>query len=48
MGQLRCGADCIDPQTDNNHCGRCDNACTAILPPQTCRAGACSPLLPLP
>jgi hypothetical protein len=48
MGQIRCGDGCTDPQTDNNNCGACDNNCSLLLPPQTCRAGMCAPLLPVP
>lgn len=36
---LRCGASCINDQTDNNHCGGCDRRCAAG---STCRAGVCS------
>ncbi|MCB9664478.1 MAG: hypothetical protein H6732_10205 [Alphaproteobacteria bacterium] len=35
-GCTDCGSDCVDVQTDANHCGRCDNQ----LPPNaTCLAG---------
>jgi hypothetical protein len=26
-GELSCGADCVDPDTDRSHCGGCDLAC---------------------
>jgi hypothetical protein len=37
--QLACSNTCIDPMTDNAHCGTCDNACQAIG--STCMAGHC-------
>ena len=33
-----CGTDCIDLQTNTNHCGRCDNVCAAD---SECCDGAC-------
>lgn len=38
-GHLRCGQECIDPNTDHRHCGACDNACSGGL----CKAGNCTP-----
>ncbi|MEZ4409824.1 MAG: hypothetical protein R3A52_25630 [Polyangiales bacterium] len=41
-GQVECGGACVDPQTDNNHCGACGTVCTA--PPHaraTCAAARC-------
>jgi hypothetical protein len=35
--QTACGATCVDLQSDPNHCGRCDRACSAAL----CCSGAC-------
>ncbi len=34
-----CGRICPDLNSDNNHCGACDNACSA---PEVCRFGSCS------
>jgi streptogramin lyase len=34
-----CGGDCVNPNTDDNHCGRCDNACVGSA---TCESGACA------
>lgn len=38
MGMV-CGGSCIDPQTDNNHCGMCDNKCVGQ---QECIDGVCA------
>jgi hypothetical protein len=38
-GQLRCGADCIDPLTDTRNCGGCGNACGAS---EVCSGGVCA------
>src|SRR5205085_2391199 len=35
----KCGASCIDTQTDNQNCGACDKICTGGT---TCVAGACT------
>ena len=32
-----CGSDCVDLQTDSNHCGECDEGCSG----DPCGAGAC-------
>lgn len=37
-GQLRCGKECVDPQTDPQHCGRCSLACTGG---NACQKGVC-------
>ena len=34
----RCGCDCVDLDTDREHCGQCDNACAAD---EICTAGEC-------
>ncbi|MCK6511982.1 hypothetical protein L6R29_18730 [Myxococcota bacterium] len=36
--QLRCGRQCVDPQTDPKHCGRCGVACSGG---NLCRGGQC-------
>jgi hypothetical protein len=33
-----CGSDCVDTETDEDHCGECDNACPAAA---TCTNGEC-------
>lgn len=41
-GDMFCGGACVDPRTDENHCGECDNAC--VSPDHgtaTCRRSAC-------
>ncbi|MBL8684654.1 MAG: hypothetical protein JNK05_36095 [Myxococcales bacterium] len=38
MGQTRCGATCVDLQTDRVHCGACETSCPDT---QVCVAGAC-------
>ncbi len=43
-GKVKCGADCIDPMTDNDHCGadaNCENF-TACVDDKTCVGGECS------
>jgi Domain of unknown function (DUF5060)/Stigma-specific protein, Stig1/Putative collagen-binding domain of a collagenase len=37
--QTACGLDCVDTQSDPEHCGTCTNACPA---PQVCSLGVCS------
>ena len=43
-GCTDCGGACIDPQTDENHCGGCGQA---WAPDRTCCAGACVDSAPL-
>lgn len=38
---IECGAACVDPATDESHCGRCGNQCGAGL---VCNAGRCEAL----
>lgn len=38
MGQIRCGASCVDPRVDTAHCGRCDHPCAEGV---ACGAGSC-------
>ncbi len=38
-GQARCGASCVDLQSDDEHCGSCEKSCE---PEQGCVAGQCS------
>ena len=43
-GKVKCGEDCIDPMTDNDHCGadaQCENF-TACVDDKTCVGGECS------
>gem|GEM_PF-4852694 len=40
-GEIRCGTDCVDPETDPNHCGECDLACRPAHAAGFCRAGVC-------
>ncbi len=40
-GTNRCGAACVNTQTDENHCGGCDRRCAAG---QTCSGGTCQTL----
>ena len=35
---LGCGGSCLDPSTDRNHCGECNNRCGSA---ETCTAGDC-------
>lgn len=35
-----CGTDCVDLDTDPNHCGNCDTACIGAT---TCIGGLCVP-----
>jgi len=37
-GRTACGADCVDLQTDENHCGSCPVACN---PGEVCVSGGC-------
>lgn len=37
-GLQLCGASCVDPRTDRDHCGACGNACASG---QSCVAGSC-------
>jgi hypothetical protein len=37
-GQAYCGGECIDVQWNDDHCGSCNNACSAI---EACYAGTC-------
>jgi len=39
-GRLTCGGGCVDPQTDDAHCGGCGHACAAT---EACVQGACLP-----
>jgi hypothetical protein len=41
---VRCGADCVDLQRDNLHCGACGRACDAS---RLCRGGMCVAPCPL-
>jgi hypothetical protein len=39
---LRCGADCVDPNTSTSHCGRCDVTCPVVANgTEACVAGMC-------
>lgn len=42
--QLRCGEDCIDPSTNNSHCGMCDDPCESD---ERCIVGECRDVLVL-
>jgi hypothetical protein len=37
-GEIQCGGECVDPMVDENHCGECDNPCSAG---QECINGIC-------
>lgn len=37
-GLTLCGTDCVDPLTDAEHCGACNDACN---PGETCEGGGC-------
>ncbi len=39
VGQIHCGAECIDPMSDIRHCGGCGNPCGAE---EICSAGVCA------
>lgn len=39
-GTIKCGAVCVDLQTDPQHCGSCPHACASN---ETCRGGQCRP-----
>jgi len=39
-GLTPCGASCVDPTSDDKHCGRCDHDCLG----GACIAGACQPV----
>jgi hypothetical protein len=43
LGQLECFGTCVDPQTDNSHCGACRSWCVAEAgrPASSCVAGTC-------
>jgi hypothetical protein len=36
--EMLCGADCINPQNNKNHCGMCDHKCQG---PSKCVDGTC-------
>jgi len=38
-GLIACGSECVNPQSDVDHCGDCDTSCTA---PQVCASGSCA------
>ena len=40
LGQLLCQATCVNPRTDNQHCGGCGMAC--LVAGTTCVNGACA------
>lgn len=42
-GGVLCGAACVDLETDAEHCGACDNACSTFGDDLTCRDGVCQP-----
>ncbi|WP_129350697.1 hypothetical protein [Sorangium cellulosum] len=42
-GGAVCGAACVDLETDAEHCGACDNACSTFGGTSICRDGACQP-----
>ncbi len=42
-GELLCLGTCIDPETDNEHCGRCDNECKNVANLGACEGGVCPP-----
>jgi len=42
-GEILCGANCIDPQSDDAHCGRCDNECKNVANLGGCEEGTCPP-----
>lgn len=44
LGELRCGASCIDPLTDSEHCGACGRSCGDGV----CLRGACVPTCEAP
>ncbi len=39
-GQTSCGGECVDTQTDAEHCGACDTECASG---EACMAGSCMP-----
>lgn len=44
--EIECGGVCVDPRSDPDHCGACDNACTSseaceCYPPDACMLGTC-------
>jgi hypothetical protein len=41
-GTLRCGARCIDPRSDADHCGACDRRCDLAHADSRCDAGRCA------
>lgn len=42
-GELLCGEECIDPMSNDEHCGRCDNECERAVNVGGCEAGVCPP-----
>ena len=39
-GLTKCGGLCVNTKTDEDHCGKCNNACPAG---NVCLASACGP-----
>lgn len=37
-GQIACAGQCVDPQTNSDHCGACGTICRGM---NTCTAGSC-------
>ena len=42
-GLLFCDGECVDPSTNNNHCGRCGNQCDNLWTIGPCENGTCPP-----
>jgi hypothetical protein len=40
LGEIECGGSCVDPGTNPEHCGTCDQAC---IVGEFCVVGSCSP-----
>jgi hypothetical protein len=45
LGEKFCAGQCVDPETDRNHCGDCGNQCQID---HVCSAGTCSPVCEAP
>ena len=39
--RMLCDEQCIDPQTDAEHCGNCETSCS---PDESCQSGSCQPV----
>ena len=45
IGELECASECVNPNTDARHCGRCGSACASG---EVCSAGSCMAQCELP